>query len=71
MHLHAAGDVAITWKSATNDVLAASLTVAQSPYYELPFNPAGWFDCTAGEALQLALGGAVQVGGFITYQILT
>ena len=33
----------------------------------LPFNPVGWFDTVAGEALDINLGGAVAVGGGLTY----
>ncbi len=32
-----------------------------------PFNPLGWFETTAGDDLDLLLGGAYQVSGHITY----
>lgn len=35
--------------------------------YALPYNPAGWFETVAGEALDINLSGAVAVGGSLTY----
>jgi hypothetical protein len=33
----------------------------------LPYNPVGWFETVAGEALDINLSGAVAVGGSLTY----
>jgi hypothetical protein len=33
----------------------------------LSFNPVGWFETVAGEALDINLSGAVAVGGHLTY----
>jgi hypothetical protein len=36
----------------------------------LNHNPYGWFQTRVGEALHITLGGAVQVSGCFTYQVL-
>ncbi len=33
----------------------------------LPHSPGGWFETGSGDALEISLGGAVAVGGSITY----
>jgi hypothetical protein len=39
--------------------------------WSLPFNPAGWCDTAANAALNMELGGAVQVSGVLVYQTVS
>jgi hypothetical protein len=60
------GAVNVKFQSAGNDktglkYLAANGGIAPS------FNPAGWFETNAGEALNINLSGAVAVGGELVY----
>jgi hypothetical protein len=58
--------VNVKWQSASTDITGLSYLAANGGEV-LPYNPAGWFRTTAGEALNINLSGAVAVGGHITY----
>ncbi len=62
----AAGAVVATWKSATTAVTGA-MTMATGVAVHAPPAGFGWFETAAGEALNLTLGGAVQVSGNVIY----
>jgi hypothetical protein len=68
MQLVAAAAVNVKWQS---HVLPTDLTglayFAANGGYVLPFNPVGWFQTVAGEALDINLSASVAVGGSITY----
>jgi hypothetical protein len=68
MQLVAAAAVNVKWQS---HVLPTDLTglayFAANGGYVLPFNPVGWFQTIAGEALDINLSASVAVGGSITY----
>lgn len=57
------------WQShdTPTDLTGLSYFGAQGDGEVLPFNPVGWFETVAGEALDINLSGAVAVGGHITY----
>lgn len=65
----AAGAVTVKFQSANTD-----LTPAMSMITGVPL-PGGWggfglFETAAGEALNITLGGAVQVSGHVTYTLI-
>lgn len=47
--------------------LTGQMTPSQGQTIVLPFNPVGWFQTTAGNSLNLELGGGQSVDGAITY----
>lgn len=61
--------VNVKWQShvTPTDLTGLSYFGAQGDGEVLPFNPVGWFETIAGEALDLNLSAAVAVGGHITY----
>lgn len=63
----AAGAVAVKFRSATTDISGAQALPANGQKI-LPFNPVGWYETVAGEALQVNLGGAVSFAGGLVYQ---
>jgi hypothetical protein len=65
--LIAAGAVTVKFQSATTDLEGAMSLITGVPV-TLPYNPVGWAQTASGEALNIVLGGAVQVSGFLTYQ---
>ncbi|MCC6419950.1 MAG: hypothetical protein IT429_17075 [Gemmataceae bacterium] len=73
-HLVAAGAVAIQWKSGST-ALSGAMTCAAGVPHDAGLSPSeghrpAVLECAAGEALNLALGGAVQVSGHIVYEIV-
>lgn len=50
--------------------LTGAVPCAVNGGYVLPFNPAGWFETTAGNALGLSLGAATAVAGSISYVLV-
>lgn len=70
--LISAGAVTVTWKSGTTAIsgpmpLAANGGMAPSSSVLTPSGLIGVFETNANEALVLNLGGAVAVGGHLTY----
>jgi hypothetical protein len=65
--LVAAGAVTTTWESSGGTVIGGPMAFPANGGVATPFNPLGHFDSIAGEGLVLFLGGAVQVGGHVTY----
>ena len=60
--------VNVKWQSATAPTDKTGLAyLAPNGGYVLPFNPVGWFETIAGEALSINLSGAVAVGGSLVY----
>lgn len=60
--------VNVKWQSHVTPTDITGLAyLAANGGYVLPFNPAGWFQTVAGEALDINLSGATPVGGSITY----
>jgi len=60
-------DLALTWKSASTALLPAATWLAGSGHSDY-WGPNGFFfETVAGEALNLNLGGSVQIGGCINY----
>ncbi len=67
--LVAAGTVTAVFESSTGgpDLTGAMTLIAGTP--NTPgFSPVGHFETAAGASLNLRLGGAIQVSGFIAYQ---
>lgn len=60
--------VNIKWQSHTlpTDLTGLAYCSANGGYV-LPYNPVGWFQTIAGEALDINLSAAIAVGGSITY----
>ncbi len=63
------GTVNVKWKSNTTDICGLAYLVANTGYVD-PFNPVGWFETAAGEALNIDLSAAVAVGGVLRYVVL-
>lgn len=60
--------VTIRFESAADGTaLTGQMTPSQGQTISLPFNPVGWFQTVAGEALNLELGGAQSVDGALVY----
>jgi hypothetical protein len=62
-----AGTVNAKFRSGTTDKTGLFYGVANTQVV-LPYNPAGWFETDAGEALNINLSAAVAVGGQIVYE---
>jgi hypothetical protein len=68
MGLVANGAVNVKWQSHVTPTDKTGLAyLAANGGYILPYNPVGWFETIAGEALDINLSGAVAVGGQLTY----
>lgn len=68
MQLVANGAVNVKWQSHVTPTDITGLAyLAQNGGYVLPFNPVGWFQTIAGEALDINLSASVAVGGSLTY----
>ena len=66
--LSAAGSVNAKWQSATTPTDKTGLAyLAANIGHVLPYNPHGWFETLAGEALSLNLSAAIAVGGSLVY----
>ena len=66
--LIAAGAVTTRFESgASGTAMTGQMSLAANGGFTLPYNPHGWFDTTAGELLNLELGGAVSVAGVVVY----
>lgn len=63
------GAVNFNFQSHTTTATKTGLTycAAAGDGLVLPFNPLGWFDTVAGEALDINLSGSVAVDGYINY----
>lgn len=69
MFLVCAGAVNVRFESAADGTaLTGVMSFAANGGISLTQNDAGWFETTAGELLNMELGGAVQVSGGLTYQ---
>lgn len=68
LQLVANAAVNVKWQShVTPTDLTGLAYLAANGGYVLPFNPLGWFQTVAGEALDINLSTAVAVGGSLTY----
>lgn len=68
MQLVANAAVNVKWQSHVTPTDKTGLAyLAANGGYVLPYNPVGWFETIAGEALDINLSGAVAVGGSLTY----
>lgn len=65
--LVAAGDVAASIESSGGRILGGPMSLGTTGGVAAPFNPGGYFQTDVGEALVINLGGAVQVGGHLSY----
>ena len=52
---------------AGGTALTGQLNLTTNSGFALPYNPAGWFETSIGDLLNLELSGAVSVDGAITY----
>jgi hypothetical protein len=60
--------VNLKWQSHVSPTDITGLAyLAANGGYVLPYNPVGWFQTVAGEALDINLSGSVAVGGSLTY----
>lgn len=66
LFLIGAGAVTTKFQSAATDLTGAMSNAANGGFV-LPENKSGWFQTNVGEALNLNLGGAVNVAGGLTY----
>jgi hypothetical protein len=62
------GAVNVTWKDGTT-ATTGPMTMASGTPNVVPFTPEGWFDVSAGNALNLNLSAAVQVSGIVRYVV--
>lgn len=71
LFLVAAGDVDVYFESAGGTAIAGDGTngmdLAANTGFALNFNPGGWFETVAGEALNINLGAAIRVAGSLKY----
>jgi hypothetical protein len=68
LQLTASAAVNVKWQSHVTPTDKTGLAyLAANGGYVLPFNPAGWFETIAGEALDINLSAAIAVGGSLTY----
>jgi hypothetical protein len=67
MQLVASAAVNVKWQSSVAGDITGLAYLAANGGYVLPFNPTGWFQTVAGEALVVNLSGAFAVGGSLTY----
>jgi hypothetical protein len=68
MYLVSTGANTVTFQSHTTTTNSdGGAAFAANGGYVLPFNPIGWFDTTAGEALDMVTSGAGQVSGQLSY----
>ncbi len=70
----AAGDVTVTWQSASTAIsgpmaLAANGGAAPSAGQSVPAGLIGQFETNQGEALTMNLSAAIAVGGHLTYTV--
>ncbi len=61
------GAVTVTWKSSTAGAISGPMAFAANGGISEPEAPRGICQTAVGEALVLNLGGAVAVGGWLTY----
>jgi hypothetical protein len=59
----------IKFQSATNDKTGLFYAAAAGQTV-LPYNPSGWFDTNANEALNINLSAIINVGGQLTYEVI-
>ncbi len=59
--------VTVRWDSHTAGAITGAAACPATGGAVLPFNPVGWFETTAGEALDVTLGSGVQISGSLTY----
>ena len=69
LRLTAAAAVNAKWQSHTapTDITGLNYYAAAGGGEVLPFNPVGWFQTIAGDALDINLSNAIAVGGHLTY----
>lgn len=61
--------VGVKWKSGSTTISGVQ-EYPDTGGIVRPWNPGGWMQTAAGEALVINLDGAVQVGGELTYQVV-
>ena len=67
MYFVCAGSVTVTWKSASTTICAAQ-SYAANAIMNFNLGPHGYlFETVAGEALNVVLGGSVQISGTLNY----
>lgn len=71
VHLVSAGTVNLTFEDSDGTNLTGLMALAAQSMISLPLHPLDdfYFECPLGKGLNILLSGAVQVGGFIIYQI--
>lgn len=71
MFMIAAGAVNVYFEDAANTALAGDgtnkIALTTNSGFTLPFNPVGWFETAATQALEVNLSAAIAVGGSVTY----
>lgn len=69
--LMSGGTVNARFESAAGGTsLTGQMQLTAQAGFVLPFNPVGWFETVAGQALNLELSGAVSVDGCLVYQVI-
>lgn len=63
--------VVVTWKSSVAGALSGPMSFAQNGGISTPECPAGIVQTAKGEGLVLNLGGAISVGGCLTYMLVS
>ena len=70
--LSAPSAVIFKWRSgASTELSGAGLNLAAEGGAVAPFNPFGWFETAEGAALTFNINGDVDVGGHVTYCLVT
>ena len=69
-HIVAAAAVTVAFESSTTSALTGIMSLAANGVLSADFNPHGHFETVAGELLNMTLGGAFQVSGWLTYVLV-
>ena len=68
LFLVSAGTVTTRFESGADGAkLTGQMTLTANSGFVLPYNPVGWFETVAGQALSLELSAGVSVDGSLTY----
>ncbi len=69
-YLVAVTAVTVAFESSTTSALTGIMSLGATGVLQAGFNPHGHFETVAAELLNMTLGGAVQVSGWLTYQLI-
>ena len=70
LYIAVAAAVTVAFESSTTSALSGIMSLPTAGVLEADFNPHGHFETVAGELLNMTLGGAIQVSGWLTYVLI-